>query len=68
MGERGGGGALIDKRGQARRAAIKPCEPDAHKICAGAASGDGQIIECVMQAKKGVGWRCSQAITDAGYR
>jgi hypothetical protein len=58
----------FDKRGQARRAVIKPCEPDARKICAGAQMGDGEILQCVLQAKKGVGWRCSQAITDAGYR
>ena len=58
----------IDKRAAARRAVVKPCEPDARKICAGGPMGDGDILECVLQAKKGVGWRCSQAITDAGLR
>ena len=58
----------IDKRAAARRAVVKPCEPDARKICAGASMGDGEILECVLQAKKGVGWRCAQAITDAGFR
>ena len=58
----------MDKRGQIRSAAIKSCEPDARKLCADGAKSNGQIIECVLLAKKGVGWRCSQAITEAGYR
>jgi len=57
---------LIDKRAQARNGLLKHCEADAKKLCA-AQKDDGGIIECLLSAKR-VGWRCSQAITEANFR
>jgi hypothetical protein len=60
--------ALIEKRGQARAAVLKLCDIEVRKLCASAAKGDSQILECIMTASAGVSRKCSQAITDAGLR
>ena len=57
--------ALIEKRGQARAAVLKLCDIEVRKLCSGAA---GQALECILSASAGVSRKCSQAITDAGFR
>lgn len=57
---------LIDKRAQARNSVLKHCEADAKKQCTTQKDAGG-IIECLMSAKR-VGWRCSQAMTEANFR
>jgi hypothetical protein len=58
---------LIDKRAQARIGFMKHCEADAKKLCAAVPKDDGAVIECLLSAKR-VGWRCSQAMTEASFR
>ncbi len=58
---------LIDRRAQSRRGVLKQCEADAKKLCAAAQKDDGAVIECLLSAKR-VGWRCSQALTEANFR
>ena len=60
--------ALIEKRGQARAAVLKLCDIEVRKLCSGAAKSDGQPLECILSASAGVSRKCSQAITDAGFR
>lgn len=61
--------SLIDKRAQVRISFLKHCEADAKKLCPAAAAqkDDGATIECLLSAKR-VGWRCSQAMTEANFR
>jgi hypothetical protein len=58
---------LIDKRAQVRNGLLKHCEADVKKLCAGAPKEDGGTIECLLSAKR-IGWRCSQAMTEANFR
>ncbi len=58
---------LIDRRAQARNSLLKRCEADAKKLCSDAQKDDGSVIECLLSAKR-VGWRCSQALTEANFR
>jgi hypothetical protein len=58
---------LIDKRAQVRNGLLKHCEADVKKLCAGASKEDGGTIECLLSAKR-IGWRCSQAMTEANFR
>lgn len=58
---------LIDKRAQSRNALMKHCEADAKKLCAAVQKEDGALIECLLSAKR-IGWRCSQAMTEANFR
>lgn len=60
--------AGIQKRAEARIAVRKICERDALQLCGSVQLGDGQLLECLLASKRGVSARCSQAITDAGYR
>jgi Cysteine rich repeat len=60
--------ALIEKRAQARMALLKLCDIEVRKLCSGVAKGDSQIFECILTASAGVSRKCSQAITDAGFR
>lgn len=57
----------IDKRIQARNGFLKHCEADVKKLCATAGKEEGGVVECLLSAKR-VGWRCSQAITEANFR
>lgn len=59
--------SLVDKRAQARHGLLKHCEADAKKLCATAQKDDGAVIECLLSAKR-IGWRCSQAMTEANFR
>lgn len=60
--------AGIERRAQARVAVLKICDVDARRLCGGVAKGDGQVLECMLTASRAVSPKCSQAITDAGYR
>jgi hypothetical protein len=58
----------VQKRAQARVAVLKICDPDARRLCGLVQRGDGQILECMILAQRGVSPKCNQAIMDAGYR
>jgi hypothetical protein len=58
---------LIDRRAQTRIGLLKHCDADAKKLCSAAQKDDGAVIECLLSAKR-VGWRCSQAMTEANFR
>jgi hypothetical protein len=60
--------AGIQKRAEARIAVRKICERDALQLCGSVKIGDGQLLDCLLASKRGISARCSQAITDAGYR
>ena len=59
---------LVQKRAEARVSVLKICDADFRRLCGGVQKGDGQVLECMLSAQKGVSARCNQAITDAGYR
>jgi len=59
---------LVQKRAEARVNVLKICDIDARKFCGMVQKGDGQILDCMLTAQKGVSAKCNQAITDAGYR
>lgn len=59
----------ISKRVSARSAVWRACERDKQKICAEAQGKPGETIACLLKAPtKSVGWACSQALSQAGYR
>jgi hypothetical protein len=59
----------IQKRIAARSAVGKLCQREKQKICADTQGKLGETIECLLKAPtKSVGWGCSQALTQAGYR
>ena len=58
----------VQKRAKARVTVLKVCEADALKLCGMVQKGDGQILDCMVAAQRGVSATCNQAITDAGYR
>jgi hypothetical protein len=58
---------LIDKRAQSRNQLLKQCDADAKKLCAAVQKDDGAVIDCLRSAKR-LGWRCSQAMTEANFR
>jgi len=58
----------VQQRAQARVAVLKICDADARRLCGSVEKGDGQLLDCMLAAKQGVGAKCNQAITDAGYR
>ena len=60
--------AMVQKRADARVAVLKICDADARRFCGMVQKGDGQILDCMLTAQKGVSAKCNQAITDAGYR
>jgi hypothetical protein len=60
--------AGIERRAQARVAVLKICDVDMRRLCGGTVKGDGQVLECMLTASRAVSPKCSQAITDAGYR
>jgi hypothetical protein len=57
----------IQQRVKARAAVAKMCERDAAKLC-GAQKEEGQVLQCLQSATRGVSARCKQAISVAGYR
>jgi hypothetical protein len=57
---------MIDRRAQTRNGLLKQCEADAKKLCP-VQKDDGAVIECLLSAKR-LGWRCSQAMTQANFR
>ena len=59
---------LVQKRANARIAVLKICDVDVRRLCGGVQAGDGQVLDCMLTAQKGVSAKCNQAITDAGYR
>lgn len=60
--------AGVEKRAVARVNVLKVCDIDRRRLCGDIVKGDGQILECMLTAAKGVSAKCNQAITDAGYR
>ncbi len=56
----------IQKRAVARAAVPKMCEREAAKSCAGTAKPD--LPKCLLAIPRGIGWKCNQAINEAGYR
>jgi hypothetical protein len=56
----------IQKRAAARAAVPKMCDREAAKQCAGTAKPE--LPKCLLAIPKGIGWKCGQAITEAGYR
>jgi hypothetical protein len=56
----------IQKRAAARAAVYKNCDREAAKLCPGTAKQE--LPKCLLAIPKGIGWKCSQAITEAGYR
>ena len=60
--------ASLEQRAQARINVLKLCERDAARLCQGVQRGDGQILECMILARRAVSASCNQGITDAGYR
>ena len=56
----------IQKRAAARAAVPKMCDREAAKLCAGTTKQE--LPKCLLAIPKGIGWKCSQAITEAGYR
>jgi hypothetical protein len=60
--------AGLQQRAQARVDVLKMCDRDAARLCQGVQKGDGQLLECMLLARKGASASCNQAITDAGYR
>lgn len=58
----------VQKRANARIAVRKICDADARRLCGLVQPGDGQLLECMLASFRGVSAKCSQAITDAGYR
>ena len=60
-------GASIRQREEAQAAYSKLCQHDIAQRCRGV-KGDGYILACLIKAKRIVTDKCSQAITDAGWR
>jgi hypothetical protein len=58
----------VQKRAEARVTVLRVCEADAMRLCGLVQKGDGQILDCMITAQRGVSAKCNQAITDAGYR
>jgi hypothetical protein len=56
----------IQKRAAARAAVYKSCDREAAKQCAGTAKPE--LPKCLLAIPKGIGWKCNQAINEAGYR
>ena len=60
--------ASIGKRIAAQQAIFKVCNADAARLCQGVVPGDGNLINCLVDASKVVSKACNQTITDAGWR
>jgi hypothetical protein len=60
--------AAVQKRAEARLTVLKVCEAEATQLCGLVQKGDGQILDCMITAQRGVSAKCNRAITDAGYR
>lgn len=60
--------AGVRKRAEARVAVRRICDADARRLCGLVKIGDGQLLDCLLASRRGISARCSQAITDAGYR
>jgi hypothetical protein len=58
----------VERRADARAAVLKVCDADARRLCQGIQPGDGNLLECMVTARRSVSAACNQAITDAGYR
>jgi hypothetical protein len=59
----------IGKRIAARSAVGKLCAREKQKICADTQGKPGETISCLLKAPpRGLGYGCSQALTQAGYR
>src|ERR1700691_1644238 len=56
----------IQNRAAARAAVPKMCDREAAKLCAGTVRED--LPKCLLAIPRGIGWKCSQAINEAGYR
>jgi len=58
----------LERRFAAQAAVAKICERDALQYCNGVQFGDGNYLDCMLQASRVISKRCNQAITDAGWR
>jgi outer membrane protein OmpA-like peptidoglycan-associated protein len=56
----------ILKRVAARAAIRKLCERELVKLCGGVQKDDGNALECILTATRGVSAKCNQAISEAG--
>ena len=57
----------ILKRVAARAAIRKLCERELVKLCGGVQKDDGNALECILTATRGVSAKCNQAISEAGF-
>ncbi|TIM11618.1 hypothetical protein [Mesorhizobium sp.] len=60
--------ASIQQRLAAQASVDKICARDAARACRGVVPGKAHILGCLLKATRIVGAKCSQAITDAGWR
>ncbi|ULJ75023.1 hypothetical protein [Rhizobium gallicum] len=57
----------IDQRQQAQASVFKVCQHDISQFC-NSVKGDGNILSCLVEARRVDDKACNQAITDAGWR
>lgn len=60
--------ASVQLRLAAQESVTKICAGDAARACRGVVPGNAHILGCLLKATRIVGAKCSQAITDAGWR
>ena len=58
----------VERRQTARLSVPKVCDADIQRLCRGVVAGDGNLLECMVTARRGASDACNQAITEAGYR
>ncbi|CCM78433.1 conserved exported hypothetical protein [Rhizobium mesoamericanum STM3625] len=58
----------IQLRLAAQASVTKICSEDAARVCHDVAPGEANLVNCLARATEVVGKKCSQAITDAGWR
>lgn len=59
---------MTEARAEAQASISKICDRDAREFCQGMVGGDGNLLGCLIEAKKVVSQACNAAITNAGYR
>ena len=58
----------IQKRAAARAAVYKSCDREAAKALNARARPKADLPKCLLAIPRGIGWKCAQAINEAGYR
>lgn len=59
--------ASLQKRAVAQATVLAKCEPDIRRFCSGVQANDGNILQCMMIAKKRASATCRQTALDAGW-